>query len=184
MPTRIAPGVSDVLSSTMDMMPTIAALAGASLPATHTYDGMDLAPVLFRNASTHHPYLFHPGGGGELDTGRFGNIKVYWKARGTKACGDGSSAAGDAYSWVNAEAAQEAASTGGDLLAVDLSLDPGEEKNITLSAEQVVNFSAIRDSVYLSINSTFRSSPDYSQGTIKSDQPCCDVDHVVCRCTD
>ena len=71
-PGRISPGVTHVLASAMDMMPTIAALAGASLPSSHVYDGLDLAPVLFDNASEHHQYLFHPSGGGALDAGRFG----------------------------------------------------------------------------------------------------------------
>lgn len=70
----------------MDLMPTIAALAGASLPATHVYDGLDLAPVLFSQATTHHPWLFHPSGSGELSAGRFGKYKVFWKMSGSKPC--------------------------------------------------------------------------------------------------
>merc|ERR1719198_2681103 len=44
---KISPGVTDALGSTLDLMPTLAALAGASLPSGRSWDGLDLAPVLF-----------------------------------------------------------------------------------------------------------------------------------------
>ena len=63
-PGKIPAGsVSHVLSTTMDYLPTIAALAGVPLPTDRGYDGMDLAPVLFRGAKTHHPHLFFSVGG-------------------------------------------------------------------------------------------------------------------------
>jgi arylsulfatase A-like enzyme len=177
-PARIAPGVSGVLGSTMDLMPTIAALAGAALPASHVYDGLDLAPVLFGNATTHHPWLFHPGGSGELNAGRFGRFKVFWKASGSKLCNSSSD------SWLEEQSLNEGAGGGGDLLVFDLVVDPAEKTNLTtLTAEQIAHFNAVRDGLMHSINTTFRSVPDYSQATLKSDEPCCNVSHVVCRCT-
>ena len=63
-PGKIEAGaVSHVLSTTMDYLPTIASLAGAPLLADRTYDGLDLSPVLFEGATTHHPHLFFSVGG-------------------------------------------------------------------------------------------------------------------------
>ena len=47
-PGHIAAGAaSHALVSQLDFLPTLAALAGLPLPAGRTYDGIDLAPVLF-----------------------------------------------------------------------------------------------------------------------------------------
>lgn len=68
-PGKIEAGaVSHVLSTTMDYLPTIANLAGAPLLADRTYDGMDLSPVLFEGATTHHPHLFFSVGGESYGT--------------------------------------------------------------------------------------------------------------------
>ncbi|XP_010188252.1 PREDICTED: arylsulfatase A-like [Mesitornis unicolor] len=45
-PGRIAPGVTHELASTLDILPPLAALAGAALPRV-TLDGYNLSPVLF-----------------------------------------------------------------------------------------------------------------------------------------
>ncbi|NXR14402.1 ARSA Arylsulfatase, partial [Semnornis frantzii] len=45
-PGRIAPGVTHELASTLDILPTLTALAGATLPKV-ALDGYDLSPVLF-----------------------------------------------------------------------------------------------------------------------------------------
>ena len=45
--------VSNALTTTMDIFPTIAALIGTPLPADRIYDGIDLAPLLFDPAPTH-----------------------------------------------------------------------------------------------------------------------------------
>ncbi len=45
---KIAPGaVSDDLTISLDVMPTLLAAAGASVPDSHHLDGVDLSPVLF-----------------------------------------------------------------------------------------------------------------------------------------
>lgn len=179
-PARIKPAVSHVLASARDFMPTIAALAGATLPSTHVYDGMDLAPVLFHNASKHHPYLFHPGGS-NLTVGRFGQYKVFWKATGSKVCGveEGASEDASGFDWL-----MDDADTGPNLLVFDLLADPAEANSIVLPAAKIAEFNAIRDAVLLNISSTFHSTADYSQGVKNADKPCCDVSHVVCCCGD
>ena len=94
-PGRIAAGAtSHALVSQLDFLPTLAALAGLPLPAGRTYDGIDLAPVLFgaagaaagaatggaagaaAGAAMQSRILLHPNSGegpmGELDTVRVG----------------------------------------------------------------------------------------------------------------
>ena len=51
-PLRIAPGrTSDAMVNAMDLLPTVAALAGAQLPGDRIIDGMDLGPLLSGEAS-------------------------------------------------------------------------------------------------------------------------------------
>ncbi|MEM9663520.1 MAG: sulfatase [Bacteroidota bacterium] len=45
-PGTIAPGVTTALASTLDLLPTAAQLAGATLPDTLVLDGVDLMPLL------------------------------------------------------------------------------------------------------------------------------------------
>ena len=57
----IKPGqVSHALVSSLDFVPTFAALAGVALPSDRVYDGMDITNVLLHGATTAHETLFHP----------------------------------------------------------------------------------------------------------------------------
>lgn len=47
-PGKINPGVVTDMGSTLDLLPTISRIAGASLPDDRVYDGYDLSPVLYR----------------------------------------------------------------------------------------------------------------------------------------
>ncbi|NXN99257.1 ARSA Arylsulfatase, partial [Rhinopomastus cyanomelas] len=59
-PGRIAPGVTHELASTLDILPTLTALAGAALPKV-TLDGYDLSPVLFGSGqSPRRTMFFYP----------------------------------------------------------------------------------------------------------------------------
>ena len=65
-PGRIpADSTCDELASTIDVLPTVARLIGASLP-THKIDGCDISPLMFGepNAKSPHKYLccYFPGG--------------------------------------------------------------------------------------------------------------------------
>ena len=59
-PGMISPRVCDALASSLDCLPTILALAGVKLPTDRVYDGIDLAPVLFKGIEQGHTNLFHP----------------------------------------------------------------------------------------------------------------------------
>ena len=58
-------------------MPTFAALSGALLPTDRSYDGRDLAPLLFDadDATFDNRTLFHMRGDGTLTAGRRGKYK-------------------------------------------------------------------------------------------------------------
>ena len=57
-PGRVPTGtVSHALSSTLDLLPTLLALAGVALPQDRRFDGPDMAPVLFGGAATLHDSL-------------------------------------------------------------------------------------------------------------------------------
>lgn len=79
-PGRIAPGgVCDELTSTLDVLPTLAALAGADLPQT-PLDGQDLWPLLQQApwAVSHHDergFLYYAFG--QLQAVRSGDFKLY-----------------------------------------------------------------------------------------------------------
>lgn len=56
-PGHIAPGVTHELASTLDLLPTLAALSRATLPNT-TLDGFDLSPVLLGTGTSPRKSLF------------------------------------------------------------------------------------------------------------------------------
>ena len=56
--------VSTALVSSVDFLPTFAALAGVKLPADRAYDGIDISNVLLHGATEAHTTLFHPTGRG------------------------------------------------------------------------------------------------------------------------
>nr|XP_040132047.1 arylsulfatase A isoform X5 [Ictidomys tridecemlineatus] len=59
-PGHIAPGVTHELASSLDLMPTLAALSGTSLPNV-TLDGFDLSPVLLGTGkSPRKSHFFYP----------------------------------------------------------------------------------------------------------------------------
>ena len=91
--------MTGALASAMDVLPTIANLAGAPLPTDRSYDGVDLGPVLRGASDEAHETLFHPscvggkGGpgqcapGGSLQAMRLGSMKAHWEAGGVPECG-------------------------------------------------------------------------------------------------
>ena len=61
-PGKIKPGiVSDQLSISLDLMPTMLELAGAKLPAGHKLDGVSLVPLLLEGKSLGHRQFFWNG---------------------------------------------------------------------------------------------------------------------------
>ncbi len=62
-PGKVATGDCNTLLSSMDLLPTIAALAGAKLPEDRSYDGADILPILEagNGVSPHDFYYYYNG---------------------------------------------------------------------------------------------------------------------------
>jgi arylsulfatase A-like enzyme len=61
-PGRIRPGVTSQAASTLDVFPTVLALAGAARPEGVALDGRDLAPVLFQQQTLPpQPFFYYRG---------------------------------------------------------------------------------------------------------------------------
>ena len=64
MPGRIAPGsTSDAITSTLDVMPTVLAMAGGAAKPDQPFDGIDVGPVLFDGEDTAPRQLFWSSAG-------------------------------------------------------------------------------------------------------------------------
>jgi arylsulfatase A len=82
-PGRIAAGrVTTELATSMDLFPTLAALAGASLPE-HPIDGRDIGPLLFEAEATspHDAFLYYLMN--DLEAVRVGSWKLHLSKHGT-----------------------------------------------------------------------------------------------------
>ncbi len=79
-PGKIQPGVVREMGSTLDLLPTFAALAGGELPDDRTFDGYDLAPTLFENLSSpRQSMIFYHGQ--EVFAVRQGMYKAHFKTK-------------------------------------------------------------------------------------------------------
>jgi arylsulfatase A-like enzyme len=107
--------VRDQLACSVDLAPTIAALAGAPADAEHPFEGKDLLPVLTRNAPSPHEALF-------------------WRSLGQDAVRSGR--------WKlirNARTDDDRHLTGRDAtFLADLDRDPGETTNLAAEHPEVV----------------------------------------------
>jgi arylsulfatase A-like enzyme len=76
-PGRIKPGVISDMGSTLDLLPTIAKIAGVGLPPDRKYDGYDLTEVL--NSGSESPrnemFFYH---GTRIFAARKGDFKLYF----------------------------------------------------------------------------------------------------------
>jgi arylsulfatase A len=79
-PGRIAPGVVHDPANTMDLLPTVAPLAAANLPGDREFDGIDLAPMLFREeALPERPFFYYRGS--QLAACRLGKYKAHFSTQ-------------------------------------------------------------------------------------------------------
>ena len=75
-PGTIAPGVVDGIGVQVDIMATVAALTGLSLPADRGYDSMDLSGSLLRGEPSPRDRWFYYATRGPLWAARLGNHKL------------------------------------------------------------------------------------------------------------
>ena len=167
---KIAPGsVSNATVSSLDFLPTILALAGVPLPSDRTYDGVDLAPLLFGGASSVRDFLFM----GDT-TSKAGNITAihykHWKAYSLT------------YSQASCTEPAAKAVAHPDYLVFDLDADPGESTPVQPGQAVMDAIYAAHRAILVDIETTFRSVANYSSGTMVEDAPCCNPNNAACRC--
>jgi arylsulfatase A-like enzyme len=77
MPGRVKPGVTSEIAGTLDLFATALALGGAPLPKDVTFDGRDLAPLLFESkARSPQPFFYYRGD--QLFACRLGEWKAHF----------------------------------------------------------------------------------------------------------
>jgi arylsulfatase G len=166
----IKPGtVSNAIGSNLDMMPTIANLAGYTLPSNRSYDGIDISRVLFDGSDQGHEFLFHPDQNGTLSAIRYNQYKAYYTTYSAPggACGG--------QEGLNIDHKPP--------LIFDLTHDLAESTPIEVSQSV---YDAIDQALQAKVNdiaSTPHTKVDYRIGG-EDARACCDAGHIVCRCTD
>lgn len=78
-PGKVKPAVVSRMGSTLDLLPTVAKMAGISVPADRQYDGYDLSNVLAGGEATprNEMYYYH---GTRIFAARKGDFKLYFYA--------------------------------------------------------------------------------------------------------
>ena len=166
-PGKIAPGVSNATVSSLDFLPTILGLAGVPLPSDRTYDGVDLAPLLFEGQQSVRDFLFM----GDTVTGNITAVHYrHWKAY--------------TVTYSQASCTQKAAKPVAhpDYLVFDLDADPGETTPVRPGADVLAAIHAAHAALLQDIATTHRSVANYSSGTMVQDAPCCNPQNAECRC--
>ena len=166
-PGRIKPRRTTALTSNLDMVPTLLALTNVTLPTDRSFDGMNLASVLFDGNDTAHRYLFHQDQNGTLTAMRLGELKAYYQSYSAMdgACGGKTNPVLDHY----------------PPLVFNLSNDLAESRPITVSDELLKELDALLAEKRADIANTLRHKANYQSGDL-DDRPCCDAGHIVCRC--
>lgn len=173
-PGRVPAGVtSDALASTLDLLPTFAALAGANTPSDRELDGVDLSLELLGvgGAVAGHRTLFHQDGDGNLTAGRIGRYKLYWETIPAAPCR-------------KADGTHDPSGkrlVHSPPIAFDLVADPAESTPVSVPAELLRDVEAARSATVASITSTFHSFSNYSTGGSAA-WPCCNRASSCCRC--
>ena len=124
-PGRIAAGTTcDELTTTMDLLPTLAALAGTEPPRDRLLDGFDIRPLLLGDPGARSPYVaFYYYDGPQLQAVRSGPWKLYLPL--------------DRWPRLPNPAIQP-----GRPALFDVALDPGETRDLAASHPQIVRLLA------------------------------------------
>ena len=79
-PGHIQPGIQHEMGATLDLLPTIATIAGIAIPSDRTMDGFDLSPALTRSQASPRDVFFY-WTHGELHAVRSGKWKLHIQQR-------------------------------------------------------------------------------------------------------
>eukprot|EP00041_Stephanoeca_diplocostata_P014217 m.256064 g.256064 ORF g.256064 m.256064 type:complete len:566 (+) comp19624_c1_seq6:78-1775(+) len=174
----IQPGVSHVLSHTLDLMPTFASRAGADLTQYgRVFDGMDLSPLLLNgdDAPYRNRVIFHQDGGAELTAMRLGKYKAFFETAGSG--GGGCRYANGTHRW---QPATSKRMSHNPPLVFDLDKDPGESTPIKVSDAIYRQLAAAQSAKLYNISNTMRSETNYSEGGTAA-WACSNHSSAVCR---
>ncbi|XP_053939712.1 arylsulfatase G isoform X1 [Cuculus canorus] len=173
-PGRIpAKQTSHALLSTLDIFPTLVALAGATLPPNRRFDGLDVSPVLFGWSDVGHKVLLHPNSGaagkdGGIETLRLAQYKAFYTTGGAKAC-DGSIGPAEHHQ---------------PPLIFNLDRDIQEQEPLDMASRE---YQAVLPAISRAYAQALEdiatdnvSIADYSKDPAVI--PCCNAQHVACRC--
>ncbi|KAM6436364.1 arylsulfatase A [Liasis olivaceus] len=168
-PGRIAPGVTHELASTLDILPTVAALTGAPIPNI-TLDGYDLSPVLFgKGKSPRQTMFFYPPAPNELFgvfAVRYGKYKAHFFTKGDIKSG-----------WTpDPDCSGITLLTHEPPLLYDLESDPAENYNLLRGAQVSGILKVLKEARLLKASFDKAMTFGESQTAMGSDpllQPCC-----------
>ena len=178
---HIAPGgVTHALASTLDFLPTIAALTGAALPADRSFDGQDISPLLLGQSSTAHSTMFHPLSGscgtGPIGAARWGSYKTMHHTGGAQGCLLRPNPGQKNVNCIQHEPP----------LLFDLSADPGESSPLDPhspnNAAVLATMARQLAAKQADIDSSARSIASYAHGPAGTAANCCNDADPLCRC--
>ncbi|XP_064532187.1 arylsulfatase G isoform X1 [Pseudopipra pipra] len=164
---------SRALLSTLDIFPTLVALAGAALPPNRRFDGLDVSPVLFGWSDEGHKVLLHPNSGaagkvGEIEALRLAQYKAFYTTGGAMAC-DGSTGPAEHHQ---------------PPLIFNLDRDIQEQEPLDVASREYQAVLPVISRAYSQaledIAADNVSVADYSKDPAVI--PCCNAQHVACRC--
>ncbi len=118
-PGGVDPGLVQDMGSTLDLLPTICALAGVKTPEDKILDGYDLSPVLFGNASSPRQTMYYYRGR-QLYAVRHGRYKAHYITQ-------------DCYGGPHPQLHHDPP------LLYDLGEDPGEKFNIAANHAKILD---------------------------------------------
>ena len=149
----------------MDVLPTLASLAGVPLPSDRQYDGVDFSAVLTSGSDVPLPrdFLFHQVNG-DLTAARHGRFKAHFATMGAGGC------AGNGVPTQQHDPP----------LLFDLEADPAESTPV-MNATLADMFVAARQAKLADSASTFRTASNYSSGGFAW-WACCDATNADCQC--
>ena len=160
--------VSTATVSTLDIFPTLLSLAGIPLPTDRVYDGYDISPIFFNQATKVRDWLYHPNvQDGNFSTLRYLNYTGHFVTWGAPGCNQ----------------SQSPFITHNPPLIFDLSVDPAQSTPLTNPDPNLINlFMTEFTNIWYNITHTYRSITNYSQKI--GNEPCCNANNAVCRCTE
>ena len=172
-----AGGTSHALLSHLDVLPTFAALAGATLPRGRVIDGVDASAALFDGAEQVRSVLVHPNSGcegllGALETIRVGPLKIKYRSGGPCTDCTGRAATPTHH--------------GTSPLIFDLDADPAEANNLAphdaRRAPAQAAAAAALVAAHRSIAADIVSIVDWREAPAARLAMCCDATDRLCRC--